>query len=259
MATILKDESACVALAGMDNNQKLIVWDPRTVSSKVYSLVSIADARILWDYRMPSGVALDGGPQGQVWFTEQSTNGYSMVGFEIPTEETKKQIANAPAPKPLLAKGESLVVDVQVNISGDKLADSLFRDQAIAAISQSLKSHGIESSDRAGVKLVVRIDQVIEHGRVGSKVPLKMLASCRLTDISNEVLWQRDKMVGAEKDENEKGVLADDVRKKEWENVLVWLKQTIEPSTMYEKWYYRGLGESILSSGGEKLIDAKTK
>lgn len=332
-AAILDDESACVALAGMDNNQKLIIWDlltgkrkkeiamssvsssiwsigldaqrrvtvfdtiskkqlqdisipnaeslawcnqdqilvkwnrkdasrfadPRTVSSKVYSLVSIVDERILWDYRMPNGAALDGGPQGQIWFTEQSTNGYSMVGFEIPTDETQKKIANAPAPKSLLAKGESLVVDVQVNISGDKLADSLFRDQAVASISQNLKSHGIESSDRAGVKLVVRIDQVIDHGRVGSKVPLKMLASCRLTDISNEVLWQRDKMVGAEKDENEKGVLAEDVRRKEWENVLVWLKQTIEPSTMYEKWYYRGLGESILSSAGEKLIDAKIK
>ncbi len=51
-------------------------------------------------------------------------------------------------------------------------------------------------------------------------------------------------------------MLADDVRKKAWENTMSWIKETVDPTKIYEKWYYRGIGESILSSSGEQLVES---
>ncbi len=83
---------------------------------------------------------------------------------------------------------------------------------------------------------------------------------CRLSDIADNILWQREKLIDAQKSQDDdKPLLADNARRLQWDNALGWLEQTINPQTMVEKWYYRGVGESLLSSGDEKLIELRTK
>ncbi len=86
------------------------------------------------------------------------------------------------------------------------------------------------------------------------------MATCRLTDISDNVLWQREKVIDEQVSGNDgKPLLAENVRRAQWEKCLAWLGETIDPQTMVDKWYYRGVGESLVSSTGETLIELWAK
>jgi hypothetical protein len=193
-----------------------------------------------------------------LWFAEFSLGSNRLVGVEIPSKQARERLSKAPPPKRLLEDGSTLMLGIDVHISGDKLADGLFKDQVLAAIVPKLSKSNIDASDRAGVKLTIEINQVVGSGGRNSPDSVKLLASCRLTDISGNILWQRDRLIDGKTDQGNQPVLADDLRKKAWENTIVWLKEIIDPTSIYEKWYYRGLGESILSSSGEQLVESIT-
>ncbi len=169
------DESACVGITGMANDQRLIAWDLLTgkrivslslslmpvsrellhrdllamlegkkrireeqvlnradsaswvgenevllrwqrndsdrfaqnanISSVVYSLFSLTEGRVLWDYRLPTGITFEGGPEGQIWFFEGARGQHALVGLRVPSELSKKEIAKAPAPRTLVGSG----------------------------------------------------------------------------------------------------------------------------------------------------------
>lgn len=235
--------------------------DKSNVSPTVYSLYSLTEKRALWDYRMPAGIALEGGPEGQIWFGETLKNNHALVGIQVPTELSKAEIAKAPEPKPLLAANESVKVELKVVVSGDKLADGLLQDQVSTLVEQRLAAKKVGVSERAAVKLTVSVERVIVNDtafRNGGSA--KLMATCRLTDISENILWQREKIIDEQKPNNDgKPQLAENVRRLQWDNALAWLGETIDPQTMVDKWYYRGVGESLVSSDGEQLIELWAK
>ncbi len=264
-ARIPKTDS--VAWVGAD--QLLVRWTRNdadrfaqgtNVSQLVYSLFDLKSNRMLWDYRVPIGGLVEGGPEGQLWFVESTQRLLALVGAKIPTSEAMGKIAKAPAPTRLIADGEQLMADVQVNISGDKLADGVLRDQVVSKLVKNLAANNNDVSERAGVKLTVRIDRIgADYGSSNAETP-KLLASARLTDISNNVLWQRERMITAEQAEDPaRPILAENVRRLQWENALTWIGETIDPKQIYESWYYRGIGESILSAEGEKIVELRAK
>lgn len=235
--------------------------DKSNVSPTVYSLYSLTEKRALWDYRMPTGIALEGGPEGQIWFGETTKGNHALVGVQVPTELSKAEIAKAPEPKPLLGPNESVKVELKVVVSGDKLADGLLQDQVSTLVEQRLAAKKVGVSERAAVKLTVTVERVFVNEtafrREGSA---KLMAICRLTDISDNVLWQREKIIDEQKSNDDgKPQLAENVRRLQWSNALAWLGETIDPQTMVDKWYYRGVGESLVSSTGEKLIEVWAK
>ena len=68
------------------------------------------------------------------------------------------------------------------------------------------------------------------------------------------------RLIGAQpSDDPAKPILAENVRRLQWENSLDWIGETIDPKQIYESWYYRGVGESILSSEGEKIVELRAK
>lgn len=230
------------------------------VSQIVYSLFDLKTNRMLWDYRVPIGGLVEGGPEGQLWFVESTQRLLALVGAKIPTSEALDKIAKSPAPTRLIADGGELMADIQVNISGDKLADGVLRDQVVSKLVKNLAASNIDVSERAGLKLTVRVDRIGgDYGSRNTEGP-KLLASARLTDISNNVLWQRERLIGAQQsDDPAKPILAENVRRLQWENSLDWIGETIDPKQIYESWYYRGVGESILSSEGEKIVELRAK
>ena len=250
------------------DNQLLLRWmrndrdrfsEGAEVSQIVYSLFNLENSRMLWDYRVPTGALVDGGPEGQLWFLESSKRQQALVGVSVPTKEAMLKIADAPAPKLLIAKGDDLMADIQVMISGDKLADEVLRDQVVSALVKNLARHEVDVSERAGIKLTIRVTHFVSGSNFSRNESTKLLATAKLTDISNNLLWQRDRIIDAQKpDQGGKQILAENQRRLQWESTLDWIRETVDPQEIYEKWYYRGIGESLLSADGERIVEMKT-
>lgn len=232
----------------------------KSISPNVISLLSLKERRLLWDYRLPLGIALQGVPEGQLWFCEFATGASRLVGRDMPSKVAQERIAQAGPPKRVLKADDSIMIDLLVRISGDKLADGLLADQLLAAMEPSLKEGKVTTSERAGLKLSVRAVSFSDRGN-RSNIP-DLLLSCKLTNISDEILWQQEQLFTGVPSNDVKADLVENARKKQWQSALEWLKETVDPNTIYENWYYRGVGESLLSQNDEKVIEiysGKTK
>jgi hypothetical protein len=228
----------------------------RAISESIYSIYSPEDGRTLWNYRLPNGISFDDSPSSQIWFSEFANLQQHVVCAQVPTPPARERMKSAPKPKPLLKNNDTIVLDVSVNISGDQLADGLLQDQVKATVIKACERESIRVEDRAALKLSVRVTQVVNRDRSNSQPIVSFLATCSLTDISNEMLWERSGLVAEVGDPiGNRSSRSENTRKKSWDNLLQWLASNVEPTSMYERWYYEGLGESYLSSKGEKVID----
>lgn len=251
-------DSGRVIIGWQRNDQSRFV-SPNTVSTQVCSLFDIQEKRFLWDYRLPIGSLFSGGPEGQLWFSESSAKGAMLVHVNIPTGLAEKELSKAPQPKLLVPEGSELSVQTEVHISGDSLADGLLASQLSEIVEQNLTARRVESSDRGGLKLLVRAEQVeIVAQNTGKRQPM-LLMTCRLTDISNHILWSRQKLVGVSTTNDPVAVLKEKERIKTWNNAMNWVAEIFDPAQIYEDWYHRGLGESLVSESGEKMIELRIR
>ncbi|MFO1064261.1 MAG: SHD1 domain-containing protein [Pirellulales bacterium] len=266
LAELGLSEVSAIHWAGSDH--MLIKWSRRdpgrfvqenSVSNSVYSLLSLKDGRLLWDYRFPLGMIFEDPAEGRIWFSEQAAGSIRLTSAELPSEDSLKHIRNAPPAKRLLQAGDSVTVEISAIISGDKLADGLIQDQLVDVVTQNLAKSNVKNADRSPLRLRVRVAQIGFSGRFGRPNQSAYLAACQITDVSNEVLWHRDQVIGVETTDDAKPLTNDEARRKQWASALAWIRKTVDPDAIYEKWYHRGVGESILTSQGERLLNLDAK
>ncbi len=106
----------------------------------------------------------------------------------------------------------------------------VLRDQVVSALTKNLAAHEMDISERAGVKLSILIDRIGSgFANNGSDGP-RLLVSARLTDISNNVLWQRDRYDWFR--ESRRSIEDDpcrELQQQQWAAPLEWIKKEVDP------------------------------
>ncbi len=255
-------------LVWCSKDEILLVWKnddderfakPDQISNSVVSLLNVTERRILWDFRVPDGSLMPINPHGQIWYMGHDMNAKMLTGLNLPTELALGHIRKAPRPKQILPVGSSVHLDVVVNVTGESLGDGLLETQLTEVLKSNLQASGVKVSDQAGLKLTLLVSNAVEKPVYQKVYERKLMMVAAISNISEEVLWKRDGFFGEAADEGDGPILAEDVRKKQWEEALIWLRDTVNPKSIFENWYYRGIGESLVAATGEKLIELRVE
>jgi len=232
-----------------------------------------ATGRVLWRYQLPIGKHGDLSLGGRTWFAASKDYGQpvKLVGAAIPGSDVAKIIAGAPQPQSLLPQGTAVTLDVSVRISGDAIADKVLTDDVRKKMTDYLTGRGLKVQDRSALALRVELRESLT-GRLlqlrpvlggvalryevrGTELTCKMF----LSDVTRQILWSQQQVIAAREEIPQAGLPkdvspSDFVRQQQWTDALAWLTGPGLPAEVYDRWVYTGMGESILSPDGEKVL-----
>jgi WD40 repeat protein len=235
-----------------------------------FNLLEVATGRTLWRYQLPEGKVSSQAVDGRVWYvaSRELSSSARLVGIELPSAETAAVLESAPAPENLLPKGAKVTLVLDVEISGNPIADKILADDVRSKLTDHLARRGLKVEERSPLAFKVALKErftgdVVELrpilGGVRARYEVRgiqLACKLELSDISGRTLWSRSNVIPVRKELPRAGIPAnvdpaDYVRQQQWSSALDWLMKSAIPAELYESWAYAGLGESVLTPTGE--------
>jgi hypothetical protein len=195
----------------------------------------------------------------------------TLMGVELPTPAAAAAIAKLPPRTPILTQGAEITLDVKFQSLGAPAGIDLITDSIQADLSRQLIDRGIQVKPRAGLVLVVAIQEKQTDERLrfmmvatGQEISIRETrVDCELIlkDVIGKVLWHQSHAFYNQGQRLIESVpagmtAADHLRRLQWKEVLQWFQEGGLPETIYEPLPTGGLGESMLGPTGE--VNAKS-
>lgn len=240
------------------------------------TLIDVDRRLVVWNYRLADGAGLWTSPDNRWWAVGQrgSSTVNELFSMELPDQQVGAILAQVRPPQPLI--GPNCAVTVQPQIENppqslppgwaqlQNLNEALYRH-----FSKQLTDRRVQVVDRAGVRLIVGVDE----NKLEATVPMgglltpsrKMLISAKLltpylavVDADGNRLWLKqpseDDLPPIDPDDCPEGMdKATYVTLQQWDNAVQWLRTTEVPFPLFPPSVHRGYGESLVTPGKSEI------